>query len=79
MAKEIYQRQLSEANVLTEDLYFYVPECNEITGDWIELQSDSKNQRWCVDTESGTARHRSDIGVRCFRVAYNDNKARLHA
>lgn len=53
VAKEIYQRQLSEANVLTEDLYFYVPECNEITGDWIELQSDSKNQRWCVDTESG--------------------------
>jgi len=51
-AQEIHQRHLSRASDLTSDLYFYVPQCDS-TGDWTPLQIDGRNQRWCVDIESG--------------------------
>ena len=43
-----YARMLSVEDVP----YFYIPEC-DVTGDWQDLQTDSFNMRWCVDTASG--------------------------
>lgn len=51
--EEIYQVQLSKASELSENFPFYVPQCDPKTGDWLPLQSDSNNRRWCVDTETG--------------------------
>ncbi|XP_063679622.1 uncharacterized protein LOC134815079 [Bolinopsis microptera] len=53
VAEELYQQQLSEATDLGDDLHFYVPQCDVRTGSWTPLQSDSKNQRWCVDEQTG--------------------------
>lgn len=51
-AEEIFQEILS-SSASDELSYFYVPRCDPVTGEWVALQQDSYNMRWCVVPETG--------------------------
>ena len=56
-AEELQHRSPDNDHVTRRDsdhVTWYIPQCDLVTGEWLPLQRDSKDWRWCVHPITGT-------------------------